>query len=419
MKKLPSIIFVALLVFIFLILAITSKTFLKNVFFLSKTSTLADEKSLKIQAQKLIELSNENNYEEIYLNFMSSNIKKIYSEYIDPHSNSDPYKYSYLETIRNYYKTTNIQSSNIKIHSIKIEDAIGYIKRTLTICYDKLCKNNSTDTSTVPWIFEQGQWRTSQEQPICIRKPPYNTSTLSNSQKRIRDAKTQVEIVWQVECDMFPLYFFLEPINSQVTPLANSEIKRSIEILQKTFQKYPSLVLKKYLQKVYLVKSLTNFGASYGGTNVARNIYLANNGVAKGYTDLYIEQMFHHEFSSILLAYIDTSYDRSTTSWKNSTWTSFNKNDFKYGTGGYNEINSGTASQDFETKYQKNGFLNQYSTTSMENDFNEIVMNLFVNSKDFWIVVDKNPILTKKASFVINFYHSIDPQFTEEFFRNM
>jgi len=66
------------------------------------------------------------------------------------------------------------------------------------------------------------------------------------------------------------------------------------------------------LKAVYFLKEMAFFNTPFGGTNSADNLYLTSNGITLGYTNDYIEQTFHHEFSSILFRnhpeYLDTTY---------------------------------------------------------------------------------------------------------------
>jgi hypothetical protein len=70
--------------------------------------------------------------------------------------------------------------------------------------------------------------------------------------------------------------------------------------MTKALKKYPTSALQKELKAVYFLKSMKFYNIGYGGTNSNDALYLTNNGEMLGYTELYLEQTFHHEFSSIL-----------------------------------------------------------------------------------------------------------------------
>ncbi|MFA6250407.1 MAG: hypothetical protein WC686_02755 [Candidatus Shapirobacteria bacterium] len=371
------------------------------------------DKQVRSRISQLEKLSNEKEYGEIYEEFFSPSQKGVFVSY------TPIYKDIYIQSLDDYYRDHNV-FIEFDVGNISIIDNKAYVTRSLKTCYDKSCSQLFADErSEVEWYLEDGAWYTTQEQPLCVRESPYNTSTGKEGVTKKVDPVSGVEIIWKIECGMFPIYFSEPPISTEVVEIAPTEVSRMVTSVERAMDKLPKSTVKKYLDKIYLLGSLRNFGVGYGGTNVWKNIYLANEGLDMGYTDEYIEQMFHHEFSSILLAENDPYYNRSETKWDNPTWNLFNDPDFSYGTGGYNEIKEKSADQEFDQFFIDKGFLNQYSTSSAENDFNEIAMNIFTGSDEFWKIVDTNKIIGDKVKFFIDFYYKIDPVFTEEYFRSM
>ena len=153
------------------------------------------------------------------------------------------------------------------------------------------------------------------------------------------------------------------------------------------------------------------YNVPYGGTNSNNAVYITNDGKEAGYSDAYIEQTFHHEFSSILFRNHPEFLD--TAEWSKTNMQGFDYNDPENGVG---SIRNNQSSQEIDTSLCEKGFLTQYALSSMENDINTIAQNLFCPAKDFWRIAGKFPRISKKVKLLISFYHKIDPFFSKEFF---
>jgi hypothetical protein len=234
-----------------------------------------------------------------------------------------------------------------------------------------------------------------------------NTSFPSD---RYVDERTSTEVYFSVQEKMFPQNWYSKKINAMAVPLEEGERERMIGILDRAFSKYPNHVLKENLDRVYAVKSLTFYDVPYGGTNSRNTIYLADNSSSPAFTDHFIEGVFHHEFSSILMRTCVTFFNEKE-------WKKVNPAGFLYGNGGVNAILNGEASLTFDPALFTQGFLNKYSQSALEEDINVFAQNLFTSGSAFWSVVDENPRVRKKAELLIAFYHRIDPAFTEDYFR--
>jgi hypothetical protein len=219
--------------------------------------------------------------------------------------------------------------------------------------------------------------------------------------------------VWiKTKDKMFPESWLDNEINAQAESLKLAEFRRSITIVFNALDKYPIEFIKKNLKEVYVLHFISFYGVEYGGTNSSDVVYITNQGVTKGYTDEYIEQLFHAEFSSIVLRnYASIDY--------NKDWCSINNKEFRYGDGGVAEIKTGKAGLDYAQDYFKNGFLYEYAMSGSENDFNSIAKNLFCPSKDFWSLYGTYIKLSKKINLAIELYHSADSSFNLIYFRNL
>jgi len=229
------------------------------------------------------------------------------------------------------------------------------------------------------------------------------------AQSSVTDPRSGIEIIFVAEDDMFPDSWMDEETNGKASSLDPSEYDRSAEIVQKALDKYPVAVLTANLKKIYVVSYLNFFGVGYGGTNSNDVVYMSNQGVNQGYTDYYIEQTFHHEFSSILMRnYADLFFE--------SKWEAINKTDFTYGEGGVTEITEGKAGTDFDIEFHREGFLYQYAMSGVENDLNSIAENLFCPDEQFWTVYENYPRVKQKVLLTIKLYNSIDDKFCKEYF---
>lgn len=221
------------------------------------------------------------------------------------------------------------------------------------------------------------------------------------------DSVSGIKIIWK-EVN-FPTKWLYSPINASYSPIEEKEIKRFVPILVKAMRKYPVNVLRKNLKAIYIAGYLNFYGVRYGGTNSNDCLYLSDEGVKNGYTDFYLEQTFHHEFSSILF--------RNYPKWFDSKeWLTYTKHEFEKGKTGVDAIKNGTNKLDFDEELCQKGILYQYALSSMENDFNSYAENLFCPKKEFWKIVEQYPNVKQKTYTMIDFYNKIDEHFTMDYF---
>lgn len=210
----------------------------------------------------------------------------------------------------------------------------------------------------------------------------------------------------------FPSSWIPAPTNAAGESIKNKEIHRSKIVMEKALAKYPLAVLKANLRNIYFLRTMSFFGVGYGGTNSTDALYFTNDGIDNGYTDFYLEQNLHHEFSSILFRNFPEYLD--TTSWKAANIEGFDYNDPEAGVGA---IRKNQSSQDLDTALAKKGFLTQYAYSSLENDVNTLAQNLFMPDPEFWNFVNNYPRIRTKVNLLINFYSKLDASLNEEYFR--
>ncbi|MFI5128776.1 MAG: hypothetical protein ACHQFX_02245 [Chitinophagales bacterium] len=213
---------------------------------------------------------------------------------------------------------------------------------------------------------------------------------------------------------IFPSSWRSPPISASGHKMEKGEIPRSKAIIIKGLNKYPESVLEQNLKYLYFLKDMKFYQVGFGGTNYSDAIYITNRGIPLGYTDKYLEQTFHHEFSSILFRNNPSLLD--TNAWKAANAPGFIYNDPENGVGA---IRNNESSQTLDTLFCVKGLLTQYAGSGIENDVNTIAQNLFLPEKEFWNYADRFPGIRKKVNLLINFYGRLSSIFTETYFRKM
>ena len=201
-------------------------------------------------------------------------------------------------------------------------------------------------------------------------------------------------------------------INATGEQITLDESKRAEPIIARALKKYPKDLLSLTLKAVYLIKSMKFYNVGFGGTNSSDAVYVTDDGETNGYTDFYIEQTFHHEFSSVLFRDYPSLID--TVTWKQQNDPGFDYNDPENGVGA---IKNNESSQGLDTILAKKGMLTQYAMSSLENDINTLAQNLFRPEKNFWSIADNYPRVGKKVRLLIAFYGKLSSMFTEQYFR--
>ena len=219
-------------------------------------------------------------------------------------------------------------------------------------------------------------------------------------------------VKFDLTADMFPPSWRSGEIQATAIQIADNQIARSTVISDKAMSKYPPEVLTKNLKAVYFVKEMRFYGLQYGGTNSRENVYITNRGPVMGFSDKFVEATFHHEFSSILLRNYNSLFDEKG-------WTHSNRPGTHYGSSGMQALKEGNADTTYMDVYNVDGFLNQYAKASIEEDFNTFAEALFSGDREYWRIVSLFPRVQKKHKIAIQFFHSIDPQFTEDYFRSL
>jgi len=233
----------------------------------------------------------------------------------------------------------------------------------------------------------------------------------AEAQESYYDERSGVEVFFPSSINIFPRIWSGKNVSPDISPVPSEEVIRLQDLLTHAFLKYPVDLLTSNLDRVYVMKSMKFYGLPYGGTNYKQTIYLCDDTDNPYFSNEYIEQVFHHEFSSILIRNFSVRFDKTK-------WLALNPPSFRYGKGGAEAISQGTASMVLDPEMMKQGFLSEYSTASLEEDINVFAQNLFTGSRDFWSAVGLNDIIREKTLLLISFYHKVNPVFTETYFRS-
>lgn len=262
--------------------------------------------------------------------------------------------------------------------------------------------NNTTDNKNKPVNPDSP----SQQPQINVYKDDSINISVKNPQKPVVIQKLELPEAHLIKSysgkeAIFPSDWHSSKIKAKATVADKDLLDAAKESLNKAFEKYPSDVIPKEVNNIYLVGKLNCFGADYTGTNSKESVYVATNNNSE------IEKTFHHELSSILLRNNPEKFD-------NYEWNSLSHG---MATSSAGAINHGMNSVELNPQLYDKGFLTNYSLSNPENDFNMYAENLFAGGKEFWNIVDNNPKVKEKAELVINFYNKINPVFDETYFR--
>lgn len=220
--------------------------------------------------------------------------------------------------------------------------------------------------------------------------------------------KHNIKFIYEVNDSFIEKSLKGENLNNSAKQISGYELSRYSVLLPLFFTKYPINIINKEIKTIKLASSLTLFGVSYGGTSIDSTLYLTSSGLNKGYTDLYIEELFHHEFSSILMR---------NHHFPKTKFSNHNPSGFKYAQNVddiLRAITHDTSTTGNDALYE-NGFLTKYSMSTLENDVNMYVEAIFTKPKDLRNLINNHPIIKKKYLIVKKFYLGVNSDFSEIF----
>ena len=190
------------------------------------------------------------------------------------------------------------------------------------------------------------------------------------------------------------------PISGQGGQVSLPEGLRVVPAIENFVRAYSRDFLTQNLQDIYLLGEMIFYGQHYGGTYSQQAIYIEVHSVGENYTNDYVTSQLHAEFSSILIHNYPFPWE---------SWTEINDPNFKYsenpimllGEAGLYDQNDNLLNQ---------GFINQYSTTDVENDFNDMAFLLFNQSNQLCDLAERYSKISAKVKLVVAFYQKNDPE---------
>jgi hypothetical protein len=212
-------------------------------------------------------------------------------------------------------------------------------------------------------------------------------------------------IVDRASSDIFPERWLTAKINAKAEPLDLDEQPRCRQILNQVLAKYPRAVLDRHLRKVYVLGRLEYSGITAAGSNSGSAVYV----VGRRYSAAQIEDLFHAEFSSILLRNLPNNLDHTA-------WHAINPPSFAYLGSGVQAVREKKAAMRGNETSREEGFMHDYAKASLEEDFNTIATRLLRGDALLWSAMAKYPRLKAKADLTIAFYQKLDVSYTPEFF---
>ncbi|MCP4114701.1 MAG: hypothetical protein GY737_04725 [Desulfobacteraceae bacterium] len=198
------------------------------------------------------------------------------------------------------------------------------------------------------------------------------------------------------------------PFNGKATQISDFELCRFVRLLPGLLARYPASVISENINGIALCEALEFYEVEYGGTSLAKTLYLTSKGRRMGFTDMYLRELFHHEMSSLLMSQFPFDYRK---------WSESNPADFQYKKTTAERLNAIKHDRDGagEARGYREGFLSRYSQSSLENDFNVYAENIFVYPGKMENLIAQYPNIKAKYLLVKEFYLSIHPGFLPVF----
>ncbi len=194
----------------------------------------------------------------------------------------------------------------------------------------------------------------------------------------------------------------------KLSPIDDDRYLAYLKIAQKALFKYPPDLIKKHLKALYIGGPYQENDAIITGMYEHNKIYLFYNHESGNNSSLFLEQTFHHEFSSILIQTYDfPAFD----------WLALNPKGFSYI---INPVKIDTYmnsldSYEADDATLKEGLVSHYGKVNAENDINTYAELVFTQPEEMKVFINKYPVVMKKYLMLKQFYLSISPEFEAVF----
>lgn len=235
-------------------------------------------------------------------------------------------------------------------------------------------------------------------------------ASCSSSRHAQTPVQDQAPILTSSEPSIFPESWQRPPISASGAALDAGEFERARRVVRRALAKYPEAVQRAHLKHVYVLAELRYSGIVTSGTNSRTAVYLKVGEPRRGFTDAHIERTFHAEFSSILLRNRPADFDAEA-------WLAVNPPDFVYLGTGVDAVKQRKAGLTLSDTLHQEGFLREYSRSTMENDVNGFAAMMFTGDPALWDIASRFPRIRAKLDLMLRFFQKLDPVFDEAYFR--
>jgi len=197
----------------------------------------------------------------------------------------------------------------------------------------------------------------------------------------------------------------------RMLPMESAGVSGAFTAVQDALSKYPPAMLSN-LREVVLCGAIYVSNVEVGGLYDFRASRICVVGGARAGTSHDIEASVHHEFSSLLFWGNRHCFDLER-------WRSCNEPGFEYSEDAIAAIEGDSAFVDLDTTLARAGFINQYATTSLENDVNEVATHLFASTAGEWHAAKRYSRVARKVQQLIAFYQTLDPSLSPQYFEDL
>lgn len=223
-----------------------------------------------------------------------------------------------------------------------------------------------------------------------------------------QNSESSLVVETKVKGKIFPANWYDAPVYASAQSLEKENQQVAVEEMRPVIEVYPDHLIKKNLQKVYLLSDLQMYGSPCGSLNSNHSLYICRPNWKKRCAKEVVAKHFHSRFSRILQINYKDSLDLDK-------WTSINPKGFRYGEN--KSFKAGEA--DLSTSDPENGFVCRYAKVSADADFAMVSANLLIGKQELWSMASRYPRIEQKMALVIQFYQSLDPKLNKEYFRSL
>jgi Putative zinc-binding metallo-peptidase len=209
-----------------------------------------------------------------------------------------------------------------------------------------------------------------------------------------------VNVHYRYDAKLFFAKQKLPPMSTEGSDIGLRHTRSLLATVEQFLSRYPKDVVKKNLSDIFLVNKLEFYGKRYGGTYTKSAIYIGTKGKLFRQSNASVITAMHAEFSSILF---------HNYKFPEEAWQGVNQPGWRYEGNGF-EMLGREDLYDQTAELFRNGFLEKYSQSSLENDFNRFVGWAFTKPDRLRELASRYEKINRKCRLVIEFFESVDPR---------